>query len=444
MKINFNRKKLMMASLTTGCVVATVAAVASGGMTDRKASALKKEDKPVQNITEEVDNTTADINPVELKHYLSSSLYISLDYNKADNFEAGTTEIISGMAGSFSQFIENAGFEGEDDEKDATIDEVDVITKLEPEVIVSIVSGYKNLGVSDTGSTYLNVRKGPGTKYKKVGTMPSYSACEILETTDNGWYKIKSGDVEGYVSADYIATGKEANELAKDKIKTIPIVDCAVLNVRVEPNTNCNIISSVKRGEEVEIEEDLGEWLKINKNNLIGYVHSDYIKYITTLPTAIEIEEVTVSTGSSSNKNNNNSSSNKFTSKDFASGEQSVSQKTKDVIDYALQFLGNPYVYGGNSLTKGTDCSGFTKLIFAKFGYTLSRSCKAQVNDGKRISLSDVKPGDLLFYKYGNSVGHVAIYIGSGKIVHASTPKGGIKISNALYTTPAYAVRIIE
>jgi len=385
------------------------------------------EDKDSINNQENAENSDTDVND-DIK----------------EDFTAGKVELALGNAGAFSQFIEN-NVTGDklSDSVNATIEAVDVVTKLEPEEIVSIISGYKVLGVSDTGSTYLNVRKGPGTKYKRVGTMPSFSACEILETTDNGWYKIKSGDVEGYVAAKYIITGEEANEVAKEKMETVAIVNCKVLNVRQEPNTNCTVFTSVKKGEEVEIVEDLGDWLKININNLEGYVYAEYIDYVTKLPTAIELQEIVVNNNSGSSSGSN-SSNKKPSSKDFASGDQTVSQKAKDLVDYALQFLGNPYVLGGNSLTKGTDCSGFTKLIFAHFGYNLSRIPKGQVSAGKKVALADVKPGDLLFYKYNGQIGHVAIYIGSGKIVHASTPKGGIRISNALYTTPACAVRVIE
>ena len=114
------------------------------------------------------------------------------------------------------------------------------------------------------------------------------------------------------------------------------------------------------------------------------------------------------------------------------------------MIEYAKQFLGNPYVYGGTSLTNGTDCSGFTMRIFEHFGYGLSRTSREQANNGTRVSLSEIQPGDLLFYSHGGSIGHVAIYIGNGQIIHASTERTGIIIGNAFYTTPVCATRIIN
>ncbi len=109
------------------------------------------------------------------------------------------------------------------------------------------------------------------------------------------------------------------------------------------------------------------------------------------------------------------------------------------VVDYALQFVGNPYVYGGTSLTKGTDCSGFTMSVFKKFGVSLPHSSSAQRSYGKKVSYSNAKPGDLICYS-----GHVAIYIGKGKIVHASTPSTGIKVSKATYKNILCVRRLVK
>ena len=116
-----------------------------------------------------------------------------------------------------------------------------------------------------------------------------------------------------------------------------------------------------------------------------------------------------------------------------------------DVVNYALQFVGNPYVYGGTSLTNGTDCSGFTMSVYAHFGYSLNRSSRDQIRNGTNIPVDQVKPGDLLFYtNNGKTIGHVAMYIGDGKIVHASTSTTGIIVSNMYYKNPCGATRIIN
>ncbi len=117
------------------------------------------------------------------------------------------------------------------------------------------------------------------------------------------------------------------------------------------------------------------------------------------------------------------------------------------IASYAQQFVGNPYRYGGNSLTNGIDCSGFTQQIMAKFGYSISRTSSSQSGDGRAVSTSNLRAGDLVFYGDGGSIDHVALYIGGGQVVHASNsapyPRGGIKISNVNYRTPICARRII-
>ncbi|MBQ8877747.1 MAG: C40 family peptidase, partial [Lachnospiraceae bacterium] len=114
-----------------------------------------------------------------------------------------------------------------------------------------------------------------------------------------------------------------------------------------------------------------------------------------------------------------------------------------EICQYAKQFLGNPYVWGGTSLTKGADCSGFVQSIFKKYGVSLPRTSRAQANAGTKIQYSQIQPGDLIFYAKGGTINHVAIYIGGGQVIHASSPKTGIKISNYNYRTPYKMVRVL-
>lgn len=115
-----------------------------------------------------------------------------------------------------------------------------------------------------------------------------------------------------------------------------------------------------------------------------------------------------------------------------------------DMVSYALQFVGNPYVYGGTSLTNGTDCSGFTMGIYKNFGMSISRTSREQATNGKSIKSSELKKGDLVFYASGGRINHVAMYIGNGKIVHASNSRTGIIVSNMNYRTPYKYVSIIK
>lgn len=108
----------------------------------------------------------------------------------------------------------------------------------------------------------------------------------------------------------------------------------------------------------------------------------------------------------------------------------------REIVDFALQFEGNPYVYGGTSLTNGADCSGFVMSVFKEFGYELPRVAAAQYESSVKKNISEIEVGDLVFYGSGG-IGHVALYIGDGKIIHASTSATGIKISDYDYETPA-------
>lgn len=323
----------------------------------------------------------------------------------------------------------------------ASVEDLDIATKFVPEG--SIIAGYTNLGISNV-SDYLNVRNGAGTEHKIVGKMPGNCACEII-SEENGWYKIKSGDVEGYVFGEYILTGYSANVKAMESMSTELYVNCDILNVRQEPSTSCDVATSVAMGEYLEIIEELDGWYKVDINNLTGYVSADYVNKVNTLPTAVEIVEVVAATTYHNNNNNNSgsSSSNSVPNMTYTNLDSTVSQTAVDLINYGMQFLGNPYVHGGSSLTNGTDCSGFVMLVFQQFGYSLPRSSSAYLSAGTVIPVDQAKPGDIFLYNYNGVIGHVGIYIGNGQLMHASTPSQGIKIGSAFYTQPYCAVRVI-
>lgn len=287
---------------------------------------------------------------------------------------------------------------------------------VENKPVVSVLPEYTVLGVANV-TNYLNVREEPDLDGKILGKLPMNAGCEIMEEI-NGWYKVKSGELEGYVAGEYLLTGEAANQRATEALSTVALVKADKLMVREQPNTECTILTKVAENEELEVAEILDGWVKINIDSVTGYVCADYVQVYNTLPKGVTLKQLSYGEG--------------------------VTSTAVDLIEYAKQFLGNPYVWGGTSLTKGTDCSGFTMRIFEHFGYSLSRTSGAQASNGRRVSLSEIQPGDLLFYNHGSRIGHVAIYIGNGQIIHASTERTGIIISNAFYTTPACATRIIE
>ena len=272
--------------------------------------------------------------------------------------------------------------------------------------------GYTNLGMAVVEGN-LNVRKEASTGSSIVGKMTNYAACEILGE-ENGFYQITSGNVEGYVSKDYIVTGEEALKLAQQEVKEMATVTTEALRIREEASTESRTLAVVNKDDDFVVVEKLDGWIKIEVDDYEGFISADYAEVEMKLKTGNTMKELTYGNG--------------------------VSQTRVDLVNYALQFVGNRYVWGGESLTKGVDCSGFTMKIYQKYGIYLPHSSRAQPNHGTKISRDQIRPGDLIFYGNGKSINHVAIYIGNGQVVHASNARDGIKISSAFYRTPVCIV----
>lgn len=275
--------------------------------------------------------------------------------------------------------------------------------------------GYTNLGIADV-SDNLNIRAIAAEDGRLVGKLPRNAACEVLDT-DGTWAHIKSGSVEGYVSLEYLLTGVPAKFKAEELATTVVKVTTDSLKVRAEANTESEVITLVAQGEELEVAAVEGDWVKVLLDDDEVFVSAEYVEVSAELGTAVTMSELLYGQG--------------------------VSDVRVDLCQYAKEFIGNPYVWGGTSLTKGTDCSGFVMRVFQKYGVKLPRNSRAQANCGTTIKVSEAKPGDLIFYGKGKTINHVAIYIGNGQVVHASSPKTGIKISNVSYRTPFKAVRIL-
>ena len=310
---------------------------------------------------------------------------------------------------------------------------------------------YDRLGVARVDS-YLNVRNKPGEDSKVVGKMTKNSGCNIYKV-NKGWAKIISGKVKGYVKASYLIKDKQAEEFAK-KIANLRIsVNTETLNVRYFPSTDARIYDQISEEDEydiykrdltktwlkkyvskhckksdlknIDIKEmynNLENWMCISIDNEKAFVSRDFVKVTFNLDRAVSINESGLTSKTSSGS--------------------SDSPNLTNMVNYAMQFLGNPYVWGGTSLTNGADCSGFVMRIYEHFGYSLPRTSSAQAGATKTVSSGDVRPGDLFFYGSGG-VSHVAMYIGNGQIIHASNPRTGIKISSAYYRTPIKIGRVI-
>lgn len=303
---------------------------------------------------------------------------------------------------------------GSDRDAEASKTEAESVTTAE--AVDTTIAGYTNLGIAHVDN-YLNVREAAGEDAKLVGKMSKNAGCEILGV-EGDWTKIKSGKVEGYVKSEYLYTGEEAKQVAAEAITMMATVtNTQSLRVRTGPSMEESTVDLIPLGEKLEVLEDLGDWIKVTFDSDEGYISSEFVEISEELETAVTITELQYGEG--------------------------VSDARVSIVQYAKQFLGNPYVWGGASLTNGTDCSGFTMSIYAKYGISLPHSSRAQANCGTRIDPANARPGDLFFYGNGSGINHVAMYIGGGQVIHASTERTGIRISNAYYRTPVCVVSLL-
>lgn len=275
--------------------------------------------------------------------------------------------------------------------------------------------GYTNLGIANVDN-HLNIRETPEEGGKLVGKMTKNAACEIL-SVENNWAHIKSGKVEGYASMDYLFTGEQAKAKAKEVATAIATVNTQTLKVREEPNTDSTVLTLVPIEEKLEVDAVEGDWVKIFLDDETAYVAAEYVDINEQLDTAVTMTELMYGKG--------------------------VTDVKIDLCQYAKQFIGNPYVWGGTSLTKGADCSGFVLSVYKKYGISLPHHSGSQAKYGTKVAASEIEPGDLVFYAKNGTINHVAIYIGNGQVVHASSPRTGIRISNMYYRTPYTIRRII-
>ena len=412
---------------------------------------------------------------------------------------------------------------------------------------------------------YINVRSEADENSEVVAKLYNDGSATVEETEDNGWYKIRSGNAEGYVKAEYFATGEQAKEIADQVAYNVAVVNAEALNIRTAPSEESDVIDVAEQSQELEVVDTSGDWATVALgNDVYGFIHPDYCEYKTYYPTAVTLEEEAAreeamrraeeaktqaaeeasyeeaadsgeevsedisyseesvspdtsyddgsvspdtsyddgsastdtsyddgsastdtsydngstgtdtsydngststdmsydngstgtdtsydngstgtdtsydngSTGTDTSYDNGNTGTD--TTTDSSASDSSLGQQ---IADYAVQFVGNPYVYGGTSLTNGADCSGFTMSVMANFGIGLARTAADQSYGGTSVAISDIMPGDLLFYSDGSGISHVALYIGGGQIVHAATESQGIIISNYNYDTPVCAAR---
>jgi len=388
--------------------------------------------------------------------------------------------------GGFSLIINNF-YESIGDEETGDI----YVDGKKMKAVHRVPSPYENLAIANV-KNYVNIRSGPSTDYKAIGKLYKGCVANVLGY-EGDWVKIQSGNLkEGYIRGDYLLIGWDAEEKIEEYCDKIATVNCSVLNVRTGMSTSDSIYDQIPRGESYYVVEEYEEWVKIvlsQDDNTgadhTGYVYKRYVDLSYEFKYAITKEEEEAKKAAEEAARKAEEERLRKLAEEEAARKAAAEAKKKaeeeakkaaeraeaeeakklleqqaalatdsaklrqEVASYALNFVGNPYKWGGTSLTKGADCSGFVQSIYKQFGYTLPRVSKDQA---KSAGYCDVKPdldhllpGDLIFYTNKKGVvDHVAMYIGDGKIVHAANKKDGIKVSSYKTRTPYKARRVIE
>lgn len=316
---------------------------------------------------------------------------------------------------------------------------------------------------------YVNIRNTPGTDGEIVGKLYNNSVG-ILIAEDGDWYQMKSGNVEGYVKAEYFKSGDEAKKIADEVGNKVATVNTETLKVRSEADLEATVLGLVPGGEELSVLDEENGFVKVSIEEGDGWVSEDYVILATEYVTAESVEEEKERLAKEEQAKEDARKAAKAAEERLKEKEKAKEKKAQEaqesaqdsapekapqeepvtapvssgsglgqsVADFAVQFVGNPYVYGGTSLTNGADCSGFVMSVYKNFGVSLPHSSSADRHVGYNVgSLAEAQAGDLVCYS-----GHVGIYIGNGQIVHASTAATGIKISDANYRTPVAIRRI--
>ncbi|MCI9104367.1 MAG: SH3 domain-containing protein [Lachnospiraceae bacterium] len=371
----------------------------------------------------------------------------------------------------------------------------DMEKSLYPVTPVTVQEKYSHIAVSQV-TDYVNIREQANTSSRIVGKIYNNCAAVIEETVEGEggiWYRIHSGTVTGYIKAQYFITGEAAEKLAQSIGKEFATISTDNLRLREQPNLSSNVLTVLSQGARYVVLGEEGMFYKVEVDaDLVGYVAQEYcqtqvefdqavslaeeqqrlaeenqrkqeaanaiaaleqVRQVEAVNSGIAVSEMLIAANPEQSDNSHQTSAPAVISDSGATsskgvpgpGSAAVMSATRTaIVAYAKQFLGNPYVYGGTSLTNGADCSGFTQGVLANFGINTGRSSRDQAENGREIGIDAVQPGDLLFYASGTYINHVALYIGGGQVIHASNSTTGITISPYNYRTPCKAVSFLD
>lgn len=304
---------------------------------------------------------------------------------------------------------------------------------------------YADLAIAQV-SNYVNVRSLPNTDSDIVGKIYNGAVAQVLSVTgeDHDWFQIVSGNVEGYIKAEFFLYGDAAAEVIDQYVTRYANVIADRLNVREQPSTESKRIGYIDNGERVQLLENQGEWLRVQyTDGKEGYVSSQYVTISEEFVYGKTLEEEAKEQEERKILKERENVTEQEVAEDVTivvtepvGTYSSNAELRSSIVNYAMQFLGNRYVHGGSSLATGTDCSGFTSLIYKEFGYSLSRTPSGQLSsNGRSIDYSQIQPGDIICYGKGGKCTHVALYMGNGQIIHSANSRKGVVIYQADYDT---------
>lgn len=367
---------------------------------------------------------------------------------------ASIQQSVSGQAASVGQTASQASEEPETAEPIAA-ETPGTIQSIAAESVAEVLeeniqeqpeeNEYADLAIANV-TNYVNVRSQPNTDSEIVGKIDNGAVAQILEVAgqEEDWFKVVSGNVEGYIKSEFFLYGEAAAAVIDDYVTRYAVVMADRLNVRESPDLEAKRIGYIDNGEKVKIVENQGDWIQVQyTDSKTGYVAAEYVTVSEEFVYAKTLEEEAAELAARKALEARQNVSEEATSENVnitvssPTGDYSSNAELRSgIIDYAMQFLGNKYVHGGNSLETGTDCSGFTSLIYAQFGYAVSRTPSGQLSsDGRSVSYSEIQPGDIICYGSGGKCTHVALYIGDGQIIHSANSRKGVVIYEADYDT---------